>query len=125
MSSQAGNLCHLVSYLSPGDVGVLYWLYRRNILSNHDDLQSDGEDADDDGCFVPSKLDLENSSEEEEETKMDSEDELVVKRSRRSAGPRTPSTEKTRASARTPRETPNRKVQQDKAVKCSRVTKYF
>ncbi|XP_017335281.1 origin recognition complex subunit 1 isoform X1 [Ictalurus punctatus] len=80
-----------------------------NVLSSHDDLQSDGEDADDDACFVPSKLDLENSSEEEEEAKMDSEDELVVKRSRRSAGPRTPSTEKTRASARTPRETPNRK----------------
>ncbi|XP_060723514.1 origin recognition complex subunit 1 isoform X1 [Tachysurus vachellii] len=74
-----------------------------------DELQSDGEDADDDGCFVPSKLDLESSSEEEEETKMDSEDELVVKRTRRSAGPRTPSTEKTRASARTPRKTPNKK----------------
>ncbi|MCI4375619.1 hypothetical protein PGIGA_G00111650 [Pangasianodon gigas] len=74
-----------------------------------DDLQSDGEDADDDGCFMPSKLDLESSSEEEEETKMDSEDELVVKRSRRSAGPRTPSTERTRTSARTPRKTPNKK----------------
>ncbi|KAB5584357.1 hypothetical protein PHYPO_G00106510 [Pangasianodon hypophthalmus] len=80
-----------------------------NILTSHDDLQSDGEDADDDGCFVPSKIDLESSSEEEEETKMDSEDELVVKRSRRSAGPRTPSTERTRASARTPRKTPNKK----------------
>lgn len=80
------------------------------MLSGRDELQSDGEDADDDACFVPSKIDLESSSEEEEETKMDSEDELVVKRSRRAAGPRTPSTEKTRASARTPRKTPNKKV---------------
>ncbi|KAK3574715.1 hypothetical protein QTP86_015381 [Hemibagrus guttatus] len=81
-----------------------------NMLTNHDELQSDGEDADDDGCFMPSKLDLESSSEDEEETKMDSEDELIVKRSRRSAGPRTPSTEKTtHTAARTPRKTPNKK----------------
>ncbi|KAM9483331.1 origin recognition complex subunit 1 [Clarias gariepinus] len=80
-----------------------------NMLTTHGELQSDGEDAEDDGCFVPSKIDLESSSDEEEEAKMDSEDELVVKRSRRSAGPRTPSGEKTRASARTPRKTPNKK----------------
>lgn len=88
------------------------------MLTNHDDLQSDGEDADEDGCFVPSKIDLESSSDEEEEPKMESEDELVVKRSRHSAGTRTPSTEKTRASARTPRKTPSKKVQQRKAVEC-------
>ncbi|XP_058259215.1 origin recognition complex subunit 1 isoform X2 [Hemibagrus wyckioides] len=80
-----------------------------NILTSRDELQSDGEDADDDGCFMPSKLDLESSSEEEEETKMDSEDELVVKRSRRSAGPRTPSEKTARASARTPLKTPSKK----------------
>lgn len=77
-------------------------------MTSCDELQSDGEDADDDGCFMPSKLDLESSS--EEETKMDSEDELIVKRSRRSAGPRTPSEKIARASARTPRKTPNKKV---------------
>ncbi|XP_072539134.1 origin recognition complex subunit 1 [Salminus brasiliensis] len=82
-----------------------------NMLSSHDDLQSDGEDADDDGCFVPTKIDLDSSSDEEEEVKMDSEDELVVKRSRRTAGPKTPrSTEKRRASARTPRKTPSKKA---------------
>ncbi|KAG9277287.1 origin recognition complex subunit 1 [Astyanax mexicanus] len=83
-----------------------------NMLSNQDELQSDGEDADDDGCFVPTKLDLESSSdEEEEEMKGDSEDELVVKRSRRSTCPKTPrSTEKRRASARTPRKTPSKKA---------------
>lgn len=83
-----------------------------NMLSSHDELQSDGEDADDDGCFVPTKLDLESSSdEEEEEMKIDSEDELVVKRSRRSTCSKTPhSTEKRRASARTPRKTPSKKA---------------
>uniref|UniRef100_W5KVJ1 Origin recognition complex subunit 1 n=1 Tax=Astyanax mexicanus TaxID=7994 RepID=W5KVJ1_ASTMX len=83
-----------------------------NMLSNQDELQSDGEDAGDDGCFVPTKLDLESSSdEEEEEMKGDSEDELVVKRSRRSTCPKTPrSTEKRRASARTPRKTPSKKA---------------
>lgn len=88
------------------------------MLSSCDDLLSDGEDADDDGCFMPSKIDLESSSDEEEETRMDSEDELVVKRSRHPAGLRTPSNEKTRACARTPRKTPNKKVQELKAVKC-------
>lgn len=88
------------------------------MLVSHDDLQSDGEETDDDCCFVPSKIELGSSSEEEEEeeeTKMDSEDELVVKRSRRSAGLRTPSTEKTRASARTSRRTPIKKVQQSRS----------
>lgn len=84
------------------------------MLTSCDDLQSDGEDADVDGSFVPTKIDLESSSEEEEEKKMDSEDELVVKRSRSSAGQRTP-----RASARTSRRTPNKKVQLHKA-KCKR-----
>lgn len=124
MSSQAGILRNLLSYLSKMVTSVhRIDLCCRNTLTNRDDLQSDGEDADDDGCFVPSKIDLESSSEEDEEMKMDSEDELVVKRSRRSAGPRTPSSEKPRASARTPHKTPKKKVQQHEAVKCSRVTK--
>ncbi|XP_056605965.1 origin recognition complex subunit 1 isoform X2 [Triplophysa dalaica] len=80
-----------------------------NLLGNKDDLQSDGEDGDDDDdCFVPTKIDLQSSSDEEAEAKMDSEDELVVKRRR---GSRTPhSTEKTRTSARTPRKTPSKKT---------------
>lgn len=77
-----------------------------------DELQSDGEDVDDDdGCFVPAKIDLESSSDEDEEAKMDSEDELVVKRSRRTSDSKKPrSNEKSRATARTPRKTPSKKV---------------
>lgn len=87
------------------------------MLTSCGELQSDGEDADADGCFVPSKIDLQSSSDEEEETRMDSEDELVVKRGRRSAGPRTPSTEK-RTPARTHRKkTPSKNVRRYKAVK--------
>ncbi|KAA0712957.1 Origin recognition complex subunit 1 [Triplophysa tibetana] len=79
-----------------------------NLLGNKDDLQSDGEDGDDDDdCFVPTKIDLQSSSDEEVEAKMDSEDELVVKRRRGSRTPR--STEKTHTSARTPRKTPSKK----------------
>lgn len=96
------------------------------MLTSCGELQSDGEDADADGCFVPSKIDLQSSSEEEEEMKMDSEDELVVKRSRRSAGPRTPSTEKGRTSARTPRKkTPSKNVRRYKAVKLFVFTEEF
>lgn len=85
--------------------------YLRNLLGNKADLQSDGEDGDDDNdCFVPAKIDLQSSSDEEEEAKIDSEDELVVKRRRGSRTPR--SAEKTRASARTPRKTPSKKVSQ-------------
>ncbi|XP_016398267.1 origin recognition complex subunit 1 isoform X2 [Sinocyclocheilus rhinocerous] len=79
-----------------------------NLLGNKVDLLSDGEDGDDDDCFVPSKTDLQSSSDEEEEAKIDSEDELVVKKCRGSRTPR--STEKTRVSARTPRKTPIKKT---------------
>ncbi|KAL7832677.1 hypothetical protein SRHO_G00296950 [Serrasalmus rhombeus] len=75
-----------------------------------DELQSDGEDADDD-CFVPAKIDLESSSDEEEEVKIDSEDELIVKRSRCTAGSKmTRTAANSRASARTPRKTPSKKA---------------
>ncbi|XP_076870957.1 origin recognition complex subunit 1 isoform X2 [Brachyhypopomus gauderio] len=78
--------------------------------SSYGDLQSDGEDADDDASFAPVAIDLESSSEEEEECKTDSEDEFISKRSRRRTGGRTPrSTVKSRASARTPRKTPSKK----------------
>ncbi|RXN35548.1 origin recognition complex subunit 1-like isoform X1 [Labeo rohita] len=70
-----------------------------NLLGNKADLQSDGEDGDDD-CFVPAKMDLQSSSDEEEDAKIDSEDELVVKKRRGSRTSR--STEKTSVSARTP-----------------------
>lgn len=80
-----------------------------NLLANKVDLQSDGEDGgDDDDCFVPSKIDLQSSSDEEEEAKIDSEDELVVKKRRGSQTPR--ANEKTRVSARTPRKTPSKKT---------------
>ncbi|KAL0191212.1 hypothetical protein M9458_013910, partial [Cirrhinus mrigala] len=54
----------------------------------------------DDDCFVPAKIDLQSSSDEEEDAKIDSEDELVVKKRRGSRTSR--STEKTSVSARTP-----------------------
>ncbi|XP_018948026.1 origin recognition complex subunit 1-like [Cyprinus carpio] len=79
-----------------------------NLLGNKIDLQSDGEDGDDDDCFIPSKIDLQSSSDEEEEAKIDSEDELIVKKHRGSGTSR--STEKTRVSARTPRKTPSKKT---------------
>ncbi|XP_052455645.1 origin recognition complex subunit 1 isoform X2 [Carassius gibelio] len=79
-----------------------------NLLGNKTDLQSDGEDGDDDDCFVPAKIDLQSSSDEEEEAKIDSEDELIVKKRRGSGTSR--SAEKTRVSARTPRKTPSKKT---------------
>ncbi|XP_065154481.1 origin recognition complex subunit 1 isoform X2 [Paramisgurnus dabryanus] len=80
-----------------------------NLLSNKADLQSDGEDFDDDDdCFVPAKIDLQSSSDEDEEAKIDSEDELIVKRRRGSKTTHT--TEKTSVSARTPRKTPSKKT---------------
>ncbi|XP_036426543.1 origin recognition complex subunit 1 [Colossoma macropomum] len=82
-----------------------------DLLSSRDELQSDGEDADDDDCFVPTKIDLESSSDEEEDVKMDSEDELIVKKSRRTAGSKTTrAAVNSRASARTPRKTPSKKT---------------
>ncbi|XP_030647812.1 origin recognition complex subunit 1 [Chanos chanos] len=86
-----------------------------NLLGN--ELLSDGEedDPDDDENFILSKMIMQSSSEEneeeEDETKEDSEDELVVKKSRRKTGSRTPqSAKKSRASARTPRKTPSKKM---------------
>ncbi|XP_051996829.1 origin recognition complex subunit 1 [Xyrauchen texanus] len=80
-----------------------------NLQGNKCDLQSDGEDGDDnDDCFIPANIDLQSSSDEDAEAKMDSEDELIVKRRRGSQTPRT--SEKTRASSRTPRKTPSKKI---------------
>ncbi|KAF4112271.1 hypothetical protein G5714_007066 [Onychostoma macrolepis] len=79
-----------------------------NLLGSKVDLLSDGEDGDDDDSFIPTKTDLQSSSDEEEEAKIDSEDELIVKKHRGSRTPR--STEKTRASSRTPRKTPSKKT---------------
>ncbi|TRY59208.1 hypothetical protein DNTS_014606 [Danionella cerebrum] len=80
-----------------------------NLLDNKMDLQSDGEDGDDDDDnFVPTKIDLQSSSDEEIAARVDSEDEVVVKKRK---GPQTPSrADKTRVLARTPRKTPNKKV---------------
>ncbi|XP_056316073.1 origin recognition complex subunit 1 [Danio aesculapii] len=79
-----------------------------NLSANKFDLQSDGEDDDEDDCFVPSKIDLQSSSDEELEANVDSEDELVVKKRR---GSRTPqATDKSCFSARTPRKTPSKKA---------------
>lgn len=75
---------------------------------------SDDDDEDGDDCaFIPSKIDLQSSSDEEEvEAKVESEDELVVSRkTRRVSGARTPQpAEKTWALTRTPRKTPSKKV---------------
>ncbi|KAL7396535.1 hypothetical protein ABVT39_007448 [Epinephelus coioides] len=85
-----------------------------NLLDNQLDLNSDGEDEDE---FVPSKKELQSSSEDdgddgEEEAGLDSDEEVVSKKGRHAAaGSRTPrSKQKTRSSTRTPRKTPNRKV---------------
>lgn len=73
----------------------------RNLLENQQDPTSDREDEDE---FVPSKKELQSSSEEEEEEAgLDSDEEAVLKRGRRSA-------QKSRSSTRTPRKTPNKKV---------------
>ncbi|XP_043098718.1 origin recognition complex subunit 1 isoform X2 [Puntigrus tetrazona] len=79
-----------------------------NLVNNKLDLLSDGEDGDDDDCFVPTKMDLQSSSDEDENAKIDGEDELIIKKRRGSRTPR--STEKTRVSARTPRKTPSKKT---------------
>lgn len=84
----------------------------RNLLESRQDLDSDREDEDE---FVPSKKELQSSSEEEEEEAeagLDSDDEVVMKKSRHAAaGSRTPrSKQKSRSSTRTPRKTPNKKV---------------
>uniref|UniRef100_A0A4W6C483 Origin recognition complex subunit 1 n=1 Tax=Lates calcarifer TaxID=8187 RepID=A0A4W6C483_LATCA len=83
-----------------------------NLLESRQDLDSDREDEDE---FVPSKKELQSSSEEEEEEAeagLDSDDEVVMKKSRHAAaGSRTPrSKQKSRSSTRTPRKTPNKKV---------------
>ena len=85
----------------------------RNLLN---DLHSDGDDSDE---FLPSAKELRSSSDEEPEQEeedfcggLDSDDEIVAKKSKRgAAAPRTPrSAQKTRASSRTPRKTPVKKV---------------
>ncbi|XP_033503776.2 origin recognition complex subunit 1 isoform X2 [Epinephelus lanceolatus] len=85
-----------------------------NLLDNQLDLNSDGEDEDE---FVPSKKELQSSSEDdgddgEEEAGLDSDEEVLSKKGRHAAaGSGTPrSKQKTRSSTRTPRKTPNIKV---------------
>ncbi len=90
--------------------------FYRNLLGNKFDLLSDSDDGNDDDCFVPTKTDLQSSSDEEEEAKIDSEDELIVKKRRGSRTLR--STEKTRVSARTPQKTPSKKVQRSRFLLC-------
>uniref|UniRef100_A0A3B4XS75 Origin recognition complex subunit 1 n=1 Tax=Seriola lalandi dorsalis TaxID=1841481 RepID=A0A3B4XS75_SERLL len=84
-----------------------------NLLDNQQDLNSDGDDGDE---FVPSKRELQSSSEEEgdgceEEAGLDSDEEVVAKRIRHAAaGSRTPrSKQRTRSTTRTPQKTPSRK----------------
>lgn len=83
-------------------------LFHRN-LDRQQDLNSDGEDEEE---FVPSQKDLQSSSEEEEEAGLDSDEEVLSKKGRRSAArSRTPQSKtKSRFSTRTPRKTPNKKV---------------
>uniref|UniRef100_A0A8C4ZNU3 Origin recognition complex subunit 1 n=1 Tax=Gadus morhua TaxID=8049 RepID=A0A8C4ZNU3_GADMO len=73
-----------------------------------DDVHSDGDDSDE---FLPSVKELRSSSDEEEEP-LDSDDEIVAKKSKRgAAAPRTPrSARKSQASMRTPRKTPVKKA---------------
>ncbi|XP_076015516.1 origin recognition complex subunit 1 [Genypterus blacodes] len=80
-----------------------------NLLEKHQDVDSDGEDGDE---FVPSRKEVQSSSEDEDEGVVDSEDEDVVKKSRRGAvGSHTPcSTKKKRSVTRTPCKTPSKKV---------------
>ncbi|KAG7217550.1 hypothetical protein INR49_021386 [Caranx melampygus] len=85
-----------------------------NLLENQQDLNSDGEEDEDE--FVPSRKELQSSSEEEEEGDgceeeegLNSDEEVVAKRIR--AGSRTPrSKQSSRSSTRTPRKTPSRKI---------------
>ncbi|CAL8272999.1 unnamed protein product [Arctogadus glacialis] len=91
----------------------------RKQLSLLDDVHSDGDDSDE---FLPSAKELRSSSDEEEEqqeeeeeefcARLDSDDEIVAKKSKRgAAAPRTPrSARKSQASMRTPRKTPVKKA---------------
>ncbi|XP_035509603.1 origin recognition complex subunit 1 [Morone saxatilis] len=77
-----------------------------NLLDNHRDLISDGEDEDE---FVPSRKELQSGSEEEEEDgELDSDEEVVLKKGRHAATPR--SKQRTRSATRTPRKTPSKKI---------------
>lgn len=82
----------------------------RNLLDNQQDPTSDGEDEDE---FVPSKKELQSSS-EEEAGGLDSDEEAVLKRGRRSAPG---SKQKSRSLTRTPRKTPNKKVTRPRTSK--------
>ncbi|XP_010768056.1 origin recognition complex subunit 1-like, partial [Notothenia coriiceps] len=81
-----------------------------NLLDDQQDLNSDGEDE-----FVPSKKELQSSSEDddggEKEAGLYSVNEVLVKKGRHTAaGCRTPRLkQRTRTSTRTPRTTPNKK----------------
>ncbi|KAG9351009.1 hypothetical protein JZ751_024898 [Albula glossodonta] len=81
------------------------------LLSTGQQYQSDSDDGED--GFTPSKKDLQSSSEdeqEEEEGLGSEDDEVSVKRSRRTSVARTPrSTQKTHSAARTPSRTPSKK----------------
>lgn len=80
----------------------------RNLLDKHQDVNSDGEDEDE---FVPSKKELQSSSEDEEEEKvgLDSDEEVLKKGRRATVSSRTPrSKHKSRSSTRTPRKTPKK-----------------
>ncbi|XP_029356044.1 origin recognition complex subunit 1 isoform X2 [Echeneis naucrates] len=81
-----------------------------NLLDNHQELNSDCEDEEE---FVPSKKELQSSSEGEEESGLESDEvEVVAKRNRRIAsGSLTPrSKQHTRSSNRTPQKTPSKKI---------------
>ncbi|XP_061095829.1 origin recognition complex subunit 1 isoform X1 [Conger conger] len=80
------------------------------LLSSSRHLDLDSDDSDD--AFVPAKKDMEISSEDEaEDEEVGSEEELVVKRRKRTAGTHTPrSTPKARTPARTPSKTPSKKA---------------
>ncbi|XP_015211126.2 origin recognition complex subunit 1 isoform X2 [Lepisosteus oculatus] len=80
-----------------------------NLLNGVQDAHSDVDDDEDEG-FIPSKKDLESSSEEEAEA--DSEgDSIAEKKSRRAAGACTPrARRKASTPSRTPRKTPSKKI---------------
>ncbi|CAK6977710.1 origin recognition complex subunit 1 [Scomber scombrus] len=79
-----------------------------NLLDNHQDLNSDSENEDE---FIPSKKELQSSSEDEGGDEVFDSDEEVVAKKGRHAGSRTPrSKQKSRSSTRTPRKTPNKKM---------------
>ncbi|XP_028856628.1 origin recognition complex subunit 1 [Denticeps clupeoides] len=75
-------------------------------LLNDQEVDSDGGEED---LFVPSKIDLQSSS--DEDGMNGSDDELVSRKSRRVSSSQTPrSTDKRRSSTRTPRKTPSKKA---------------